>query len=125
MKYRLYIRGILALAWIYVFLAAIIEVFWVIGLKYSETAFQWTITIIIIIISFYLIIKACEYLPSGTVYAVFTGSGAAMIVIVDIVKFGADFSLVQLLFVALIVIGVVGIKLTSTEADQAIEKGES
>lgn len=107
--------------WIYVLLAAIVEVFWVIGLRYSSNIWEWTGTVILIVLSFYLIIKACEQLPAGTVYAIFTGSGAAAIVIVDIVVFGAPFSILQVLFIGLIVTGVIGIKLT-TDADQK-EKG--
>lgn len=67
------------MAWIYVLFAAIIEVVWVLGLKYSTTPLHWTGTIIAIIFSFYFVIKACEFIPAGTVYAVFTGSGAAAI----------------------------------------------
>lgn len=99
--------------WLYVLFAAIVEVFWVIGLRYSETLWHWTGTTIMIIFSFYFIIKACEKLPSGTVYAVFTGSGAAAIVLVDIFMFGADFSSIQVLFLALIIVGVIGVKMTS------------
>ena len=64
------------MAWFYVLCAAIVEVFWVIGLRYASTALEWIGTVIAIIFSFYFIIKSCEKLPSGTVYAVFTGSGA-------------------------------------------------
>ncbi|PIC57172.1 QacE family quaternary ammonium compound efflux SMR transporter [Sporosarcina sp. P12(2017)] len=103
------------MAWSYVALAAVIEIFWVVGLRYSETAIQWTGTGVAIVLSFYFIIKACEKLPSGTVYAVFTGSGAAAILLVDIFVFQAGFTWVTLTFIGLIVIGVVGIKLTTDE----------
>lgn len=101
--------------WLYVLFAAIVEVFWVIGLRYSENAWQWMGTVIMIIFSFYFIIKACEQLPAGTVYAVFTGSGAAAIVLVDLIVFDTAFSMVQALFIGLIIIGVIGIKMTTTE----------
>ncbi|WP_284141568.1 MULTISPECIES: multidrug efflux SMR transporter [unclassified Virgibacillus] len=101
------------MAWSYVLFAAIVEIFWVIGLRYSNSIVEWLGTIIMIICSFYFIIKACEKLPSGTVYAVFTGAGAAGIVIVDASFFGAALSIKQLLFVGLIIVGVIGIKLTS------------
>lgn len=100
------------MAWLYVLFAAIVEVFWVIGLRYSDSVLDWTGTTIMIILSFYLIIKACENLPSGTVYAVFTGSGAAAIVLIDIIVFDAAFSLIKILFIGLIIVGVVGIKIT-------------
>src|SRR5690625_5602489 len=99
------------LGWMYVFLAAFVEIFWVLGLKYSTNVLMWTGTVITIIFSFYFIIKACDLLPSGTVYAVFTGSGAAAIAIIDFTLLGADFSIAKAACIGLIIIGVVGIQL--------------
>ncbi|MGM8213143.1 DMT family transporter [Virgibacillus sp. W0430] len=101
------------MAWLYVLFAAVVEVFWVIGLKYSDNLIEWTGTVIAIIFSFYFIIKACETLPSGTVYAVFTGSGAAVIACIDFTLFDAVFSLPKAFFIGLIILGVVGIKVTT------------
>lgn len=112
------------LAWIYVLLAAIVEVFWVIGLKYSSSIIEWIGTGIVIVLSFYFIIKACEKLPAGTVYAVFTGSGAAAIVVIDFLIFDAEFSLAKILFIGLIIIGVIGIKVTTPDAEPATKGGE-
>lgn len=105
------------MAWVKVLLAGIVEIFWVIGLRYSENLWHWAGTIIIIILSFYLIIKACETLPSGTVYATFTGIGAASIVLIDFVVFQEEFSLAKVLLIGLIIFGVVGLKLTTVEKD--------
>lgn len=85
------------------------------GLRFSTTFWHWTGTIVAIIFSFYFIIKACEALPSGTVYAVFTGAGAAAIVLLDFTVFDGDFSFGKLLFIALILIGVIGLKVTTDE----------
>lgn len=105
--------------WIYVLLAGIVEVFWVLGLRYSETLWHWTGTAILIIASFYLIIKACEHLPSGTVYAVFTGMGASAIVVIDFIIGDGVFSWPKLFFIGMIICGVIGIKLTSEEEESA------
>ncbi|MEI3607425.1 multidrug efflux SMR transporter [Pseudogracilibacillus sp. SE30717A] len=105
------------MGWLYVFLAAVVEVFWVLGLKYSTTFLMWTGTVISIIISFYLIIKACELLPSGTVYAVFTGMGAASIAIIDFTLLGAEFTYAKGMFIGLIIVGVVGIQLTTAKVE--------
>ncbi|RST71475.1 QacE family quaternary ammonium compound efflux SMR transporter [Siminovitchia acidinfaciens] len=113
------------MAWTYVLFAAIVEVFWVIGLRYSETLWEWLGTIVAIIFSFFFIIKACEKLPAGTVYAVFTGSGAAAIVLIDFLFFGADFSFSKVLFIALIIIGVVGIKITTDGLPEENAKASS
>lgn len=114
------------MAWLYVVVAAIVEVFWVIGLKYSDSILEWLATIAIIIFSFYCIMKASEKIPVGTVYAVFTGSGAAAIVLVDFLVFGAEFSILKVLLIGLIIVGVIGIKLTTenegTSSQNATEK---
>ncbi len=105
------------MAWTYVVFASIVEVFWVLGLRFSNTLLEWLGTVVMIAFSFFFIIKACEKLPSGTVYAVFTGSGAAAIVLLDFTVFGADFSLSKILLIGLIIIGVVGIKVTTDDRD--------
>ena|SRR5699024_3577262 len=109
------------MGWMYVLWAAIIEVVWVLGLKYSDSFLTWTGTIIALILSFYFIIKACDVLPSGSVYATFTGSGAAAIAIIDFVFLGEPFTLSTGLFIILIIIGVVGIQLTTGEKQQVEE----
>lgn len=106
------------MGWIYVFLAAIVEVFWVLGLKYSDNFLMWLGTIIIIVLSFYFILKACHMLPAGTVYAVFTGLGAAAIAFVDFAFLGADFTVSKALCIGLIILGVVGIQLTTPQEIQ-------
>ena len=119
-----YIVGAEIVGWIYVFFAAFVEIFWVLGLKYSTNALMWTGTVITIIFSFYFIIKACDLLPSGTVYAVFTGLGAAAIAIVDFTLLGEEFSIGKGIFIGLIIIGVVGLQLTtpSEKSEQTIRK---
>lgn len=113
----------LQLAWLYVLFAAIVEVFWVIGLKYSDSLIEWIGTIIVIVLSFYFVIKACEKLPAGTVYAVFTGSGAAAIVLLDFILFGAEFSMAKIFFICLIICGVIGIKMTTSNEETAEQGG--
>lgn len=105
------------MAWIYVVLAAVVEVFWVVGLRHADTPLEWAGTALAIVFSFFFIIKACETIPSGTVYAVFTGSGAAAIVLVDTLVFGTHLKPVGLLFIGLILVGVIGIKLTTGPSD--------
>lgn len=105
------------MAWIYVAMAAVVEVFWVVGLRHADSPLEWAGTGLAIVFSFYFIIKACERIPSGTVYAVFTGSGAAAIVLVDYFVFHAELSVISFVFIGLILFGVVGIKLTSSETD--------
>lgn len=110
------------MAWFYVVLAAIVEVFWVIGLKYSDSLLEWSGTIVAIIFSFYFIIKACEELPAGTVYAVFTGSGAAAIALLDFTIFDAEFAISKVFLIGLIIFGVAGIKMTTEDQEHSTDR---
>lgn len=103
--------------WIKVFLAAFFEVFWVIGLKHADNLLEWTGTVISIIISFYVLIMAGKHLPVGTVYAVFVGLGTAGTVLSEHLIFGEPFKLAKLALIALLLIGVIGLKLVTKESN--------
>jgi paired small multidrug resistance pump len=101
--------------WLMVFVAAFFEVFWVIGLKHADNAWEWIGTGISIFISFYVLIAAGKNLPVGTVYAVFVGLGTAGTVASEILFFDEPFKMVKLLLIMLLLIGVMGLKLVSGE----------
>jgi len=107
------------LGWLYVLFAAIVEVFWVLGLKFSTNYWMWAITIGFIVCSFYFVIKACEQLPSGTVYAVFTGSGAAAIALIDFIFLDTPFTIIKIVCIILIIVGVVGLQMTTETKPQS------
>ncbi|MEJ7245445.1 DMT family transporter, partial [Staphylococcus epidermidis] len=65
----------------------------------------------------FLVISACKYLPVGTVYAVFVGIGAVGTVLVDMIFFGDPFDLVKISLIIILIIGIIGLKLTTEEAD--------
>lgn len=104
--------------WLFVFIAGILEVVWVAGLKYSDTWYEWLGTAVVIIISFDVFIRASRNLPLGTVYAVFTGLGAAGTVISEMLFFGEPFSIVKILLICLLIAGVIGLK-TITKPKEA------
>src|SRR5690625_4773712 len=89
---HIFLKEVVSLPLLYVLFAAIVEVFWVIGLKYSDSFLEWAGTSIMIVFSFYFIIKACEELPVGTVYADFTGSGADDIALINFTFFDEVFT---------------------------------
>jgi paired small multidrug resistance pump len=104
--------------WMKVFIAAFFEVFWVIGLKHADDVWTWIGTAVAIAVSFYLMIMAGKTLPVGTVYAVFVGLGTAGTVIADILFFGQDFNIAKIGLIALLLIGVVGLKLVTKEQEE-------
>lgn len=103
--------------WFKVILAGLIEIVWVTGLNTADSLLSRTGTFIVIIISFFLVISACKYLPVGTVYAVFVGIGAVGTVLVDMIFFGDPFDLVKISLIIILIIGIIGLKLTTKEAD--------
>lgn len=105
------------MSWLLVFAAGLLEIFWPIGLKYSDSVLEWGGTIIIIVASFALLIKAYEKLPAGTVYAVFTGMGTMGIFLIDTFWFNTPASLPKIAFFVILVTGVIGLKLVSNEED--------
>lgn len=110
------------LNWIQVLVASFFEVWWVIGLTHAHNFLTWSVTIGLIILSTYLMMRAGRYLPVGTVYAVFVGLGTAGTVISEIVFFGEPFKWSKILFILLLLLGVVGLKLVTK--DDFEEEGE-
>ncbi|ALX48626.1 DMT family transporter [Lentibacillus amyloliquefaciens] len=112
--------------WIKLFVAAFLEVFWVIGLAHAYDFWTWTATAILIILSNYLMITVAQVLPAGTVYAVFVGLGAGGTVIAEILFFGEPFRWAKIFLIAVLLSGVIGLKLvTDNESDEVEEGGRS
>ncbi|MFV9511367.1 quaternary ammonium compound efflux SMR transporter SugE [Tepidibacillus sp. LV47] len=105
------------MAWIYLFIAGLLETFWAIGLKYSQGFTKlWPSvgTVVAMIGSIVLLTKALKVLPIGTAYAVWTGIGAVGTVILGIILFHEPKDVTRILFIALIIIGIVGLQYTSS-----------
>lgn len=104
--------------WMNVFIAAFLEVFWVIGLTYSYDFWTWTTTITLIVVSNFLMITAAQVLPAGTVYAVFVGLGIGGTVVAEIVFFGEPFKWEKVFLISVLLSGVIGLKLiTDNQSD--------
>ncbi|RIX53019.1 QacE family quaternary ammonium compound efflux SMR transporter [Paenibacillus nanensis] len=105
-------------SWLYIFIGAVFEVFWVIGFKHADDLAAWAGTVVALAVSFYLIIVASAKLPVGTVYAVFTGLGTAGTVIAEMVFFDEPVHLTKLLLIALLLAGVLGLKLVGGSSNE-------
>jgi len=103
------------LNWVKVIVAAVFEVFWVIGLKHADTPLEWAGTLIAIAVSFYVMIAAGKHLPVGTVYSVFVGLGTAGTIFAEIVFFNEPFKMTKLLLILLLLAGVIGLKLVTKD----------
>lgn len=104
------------MAWYYLLVAGLFEVVWAVGLKYTEGFSRlWPSagTVLAMIASFYCLAAALKTIPVGTGYAVWTGIGAAGTALFGIFLFGESTSVPRLVSIALILCGIVGLKVSS------------
>jgi quaternary ammonium compound-resistance protein SugE len=106
------------MAWLYLSAAGLFEVGWAVGLKYTAgftriAPTAWTIASMIL--SVWLLGLALKSLPLGTAYAIWTGIGTIGTVILGILWLGESANALRLACIALIVTGIIGLKLVSPE----------
>jgi quaternary ammonium compound-resistance protein SugE len=104
-----------SLAWIVLVAAGALEIVWSLSMKASDgfTRASYTaITLAAAALSFWLLGLSLTALPVGTAYAVWTGIGAVGAAILGIVLFNEPASASRIACIALIVLGIVGLKLT-------------
>ena len=104
------------MGWIILLFAGLLEVVWAVGLKYTHGFTRLTpsiITITAIIASMGLLAYAMRDLPAGTAYAIWTGIGAIGTAIFGIIFLGESANMFRLLSLGLIVMGLIGLKLSS------------
>ena len=104
------------MSWIILFFAGRFEVGWAVGLKYTDgfsRPLPTALTVGAMIISLGLLGLAMKELPLGTAYAIWTGVGAVGTVIAGIILFGESMALFRLASVALIIAGLVGLKVST------------
>lgn len=102
------------MAWILLVAAGLLEIVWAIALKYADGFTRLGPSALALTaagVSFFLLSLALKSLPVGTAYAVWVGIGAVGVAIAGILAFGEDISLLRLGFLALILIGIVGLKI--------------
>jgi quaternary ammonium compound-resistance protein SugE len=102
--------------WVILIVAGLFEVGWAVGLKYTEGVTRlwpsvWTVAAMIV--SLWLLGIALKGLPIGTAYSVWVGVGAVGTAILGIVLFGEPTSAGRMISIALIIAGIIGLKLAS------------
>ena len=106
------------MAWLWLVLAGALEVVWAIGLKYTDGFTRLVpsvLTVACMVVSLGLLGLALKTLPIGTAYAIWTGIGTIGTALLGIYLFGESASALRLACIALIVAGIVGLKLVSAE----------
>lgn len=107
-----------SLAWTCLIVAGIFEWGWPVGLKYglSDEGLRWSwilFAALCILASGAFLLIAQRTIPIGTAYAAWTGIGAVGAFVLGILLFGEPATLSRFVFVAIILMGIVGLKLSS------------
>jgi quaternary ammonium compound-resistance protein SugE len=105
-----------AVAWIILFIAGLLEIVWAYAMKLSDgfsRPMPTVVTILAMILSFGLLATAMKSLPLGTAYTVWTGIGAVGAFVVGVAVLGEAVSPMRVLAAALIVGGLVLMKVSS------------
>jgi quaternary ammonium compound-resistance protein SugE len=108
--------------WVILVIAGLFEVGWAVGLKYSEafTRFWPSVaTAIALAASMILLAVALRTLPLGTAYTIWTGIGAIGTVVLGIALFGEPATAARLTCISLILVGIVGLKLSTSTGPKA------
>jgi quaternary ammonium compound-resistance protein SugE len=104
--------------WLILLIASLFEISWAIGLKYSHgftRPLPSIVTVVGLVMSVVLLAVAARTLPIGTAYAVWTGIGAAGTAILGLWLFGEPATPARLACIALIILGVIGLKIAGGE----------
>ncbi|EEJ71979.1 small multidrug resistance protein [Lactobacillus ultunensis DSM 16047] len=116
MSITLFFLEVKNMTWIYLILAGLCEVWWATTMKLSNgfhNVFWSIITVIGMIASFWGLIVASKHLPIGIAYPVWTGIGAVGSVIISVILFHNQMNWVTWVFVILLIISIIGIKISA------------
>lgn len=104
------------MAWLILFIAALFEVAWAVGLKQTHGFTQlWPSVWVLgaMAVSIYLLSVAVQSIPIGTAYAVWTGTGAVGTAVFGMLIYGEGAAMSRIVCLMLIVSGIVGLKFFS------------
>lgn len=105
------------MAWLYLIVAGLLETGWAVGLKYTQgftRPLPSILTAMAIAASMFLLSLAAKSIPIGTAYAIWVGIGTVGAVILGIILFDEPRNMPRLFFVALLIVALIGLKLTGT-----------
>lgn len=105
-------------SWIYVGLTCFFEWVWIYGFNAASLWWHWIFIILFIGIDFHYLAKACEDLPTGTVYAIFAGVGTVGTALMDVFFFGGQINSKMVLFILIVVLGVIGLNIADLKEEK-------
>lgn len=100
--------------WAYLLIAGFFEIFWAVGLKFSQgftKILPSILTAIGMLASFYFLSLALKKLPLSISYAIWTGIGTVGTVLFGVIYFGESISAAKIICVGMIVCGIIGLRI--------------
>lgn len=105
------------MGWIYLFIAGLFEIGWAVGMKYSvgfTKLLPSVLTAAGMIFTYIFLSLAIRTLPLGPAYAIWTGIGIVGSTILGRILFGEMLNLPQMLCIAVIIAGIIGLKMLAS-----------
>ncbi len=101
--------------WIILLLSCVVEIAWAVSIKFTTVRplVAWPVAIGLTALNMTMLSFAMRGIPAGTAYAVWTGLGAVGVAAIGIIALGEPLGWTRLFFMAVIVVGVVGLKAAS------------
>lgn len=104
------------MAWIYLFIAGLLETVWAVGIKYCDgfkinPAFMTVLAAMALSMTFLYL--AMKEIPIGAAYAAWTGIGIVGVACYGILVLNESASFIRVVCLAVILLGIIGLKLTS------------
>ena len=105
-------------AWILLIIAGLLEIVWAYTMKLSHgftVLWPSVITIVILVVSFFMLAKAIDTLGIGLSYAVFTGIGVVGTTVISIFVLHEGAGTLKLVSLGVLIVGILGLKLCDKE----------
>ena len=109
--------------WLYVALTSFFELVWIYLFNVASAWWHWIFILFFIVIDFYFLTKACQQIPTGTVYAIFAAVGTLGTALMDIFLFGEELSGSKILFIVILVLGVIGLNMAESIEEKKAVRG--
>ena len=110
-------------AWIYVALTSFFELVWIFGFNVASLWWHWIPIVVFIFIDFHFLTKACEQLPTGTVYAIFAAAGTLGTALMDVFLFGEILTFGKIGFMMVLILGVIGLPVAEGMEEKKATEG--
>ncbi|GHF96021.1 DMT family transporter [Thalassotalea marina] len=103
------------MSWVYLIIAGFFEAIWLVSLEKSESFSKLPFTLLAVLsmaISLFLFALSLAKIPLATAYLIWLSIGVSSVFLINFITEGSTISPMQLVFLSLIFIGILGLKTT-------------